>query len=142
MTAFVKRASLVRLGHVVPQHEDHPMFDFLFVKHFETLRDFAAVGFVAWLTWLVARHGAAWVWTKAQSAWSSLTGDVTGLVSRVEALEGDVAAIKAVVPVPTKPVAVAPAPKVAPVASGAPVAPGPAPAPVAPAPVAPAVKPA
>ena len=86
------------------------MFDFLFVKHFETLRDFAAVGFVAWLTWLVARHGVTWVWTKAQSAWSSLVGDFSGLSARITALETDVGAIKAVVPAPVKAVASVPVP--------------------------------
>ena len=102
------------------------MFDFLFVKHFETLRDFAAVGFVAWLTWLVARHGVTWVWTKAQSAWSSLVGDFSGLSARITALEADVGAIKTAVPVPAVPVkAVAPvqAPKATPVAPVAPAAP-------------------
>ena len=126
MTSPVKRVSLVDLGHVVPPQEDHPMFDFLFVKHFETLRDFAAVGFVAWLTWLVARHGVTWVWTKAQSAWSLLVGDFSGLSARITALETDVGAIKTVVPVPAVPVkavAPVPAPKAAPVAPVAPVAP-------------------
>jgi hypothetical protein len=66
------------------------MFDFLFVNHFDVLRNAAAIGFVAWLTWLVARHGVTWVWTKVQSAWSSAQGDVSGLVARVEALEAKV----------------------------------------------------
>lgn len=104
------------------------MFDFLFVNHFDAFRNAAAIGFVAWLTWLVARHGVAWVWTKAASAWYSLVGDFSGLAARVTALETDVGVIKTVVPVPApvaKTVVAVPAtkpPTAAPVAPAASVA--------------------
>lgn len=127
------------------------MFKFV-TENSEHLRDAAAVGFVVWLTWLVARHGSVWVWTKATSAWSSLVGDFSGVSTRLSTLEADVAWLKSyfepapvtpapakpVVPAPVKPVVVAPAPVVKPV----PVAPAPAPAPVAPAPAPVVVAPA
>lgn len=124
------------------------MWNFL-LDHKDGLRDALAVIAVVWLTWLIARHGTVWVWTKAQSAWGSLRSDTTGLVARVEALEADMTAVKAVVPVApvpvAKPVVVAPAPVAKPVPAPAPVAPVvvapvvvvPAPAPTPVAPVAP-----
>lgn len=68
------------------------MFEFV-KEHYDGLRDGLAVVAVVWLTWLVARHGVTWVWTKASSIWSSIKADTTGLVTRVEALEGDVAGL-------------------------------------------------
>lgn len=133
------------------------MFKFV-TENSEHLRDALAVGAVVWLTWLVARHGSVWVWTKATSAWSSLTGDFAGVSTRLSTLEADVAWLKSyfepvtpapapVVPAPVKPVVVATAPvvkpvPVAPVPAPAPVAPPPAPVVVAPAVVAPAPAPA
>lgn len=65
-----------------------------FVKsHYDALRDGLAVVAVVWLTWLVARHGVTWVWSKASSIWSSIKADTSGLVARVEALETDVAGL-------------------------------------------------
>jgi hypothetical protein len=66
------------------------------------LKGFAVVGLV-YLTWMVARHGVAWVWTKVSSAASTVKGwvgvadaDVVALYNsletRVAALEGTTAA--------------------------------------------------
>lgn len=92
------------------------MFDFV-TAHGDTLRDLAALGFVLWLTWLVARHGVTWVWGKASSIWSSIKADTSGLVTRVESLEANVAmlhqttGVPTVAPVPAKAKAVAVAAK-------------------------------
>lgn len=75
------------------------MFDFV-TAHGDTLRDLAALGFVLWLTWLVARHGVTWVWGKASSIWSSIKADTSGLVTRIEALETDVAGLHTATAVP------------------------------------------
>lgn len=99
------------------------------------LKGLAVVGLV-YLTWMVARHGVTWVWTKVSSAASTVKGwvgvadaDVVALYNsletRVAALEGTAAA-----PVAT---AKAAATKVLPKANKAPVVPAPA---VTPAPVA------
>lgn len=68
------------------------MWNFL-TTHFDAIRDGAAVVGVVYLTWMVARHGVAWVWTKVQSAYLSAKSDVSGVGGRLEALEANVAAL-------------------------------------------------
>lgn len=83
------------------------MWDFV-KEHGELLRDLAALGFVIYIAVMVARHGFPWVWAKAVSIEQSVAGATSGLVSRVEALEANVAALHAgtgvvpVAPIPAK----------------------------------------
>ena len=85
----------------------------------DRVRDVLALGAVVYLTWLVARHGVAWVWSKVQSIYSTAKVDIVALEARVTALE------KTVAPAPKPVVAAspAPAPAVAPPVVAPPAAP-------------------